>query len=62
MPFFSNDKKEKGLKTVKVIEILIPGRGSIFIYLRPRDLDFSRIIKLRLSPLFEKGLKKSNIS
>jgi hypothetical protein len=62
MPFFSDDRRGGGLKTVKIIEILIPGRGGIFIYLRPRDLDFPRIIKLKLLLLSEKGLKESNIS
>jgi hypothetical protein len=62
MPFFSNDRKERGLKTVKIIKISVLGRGGIFIYFRPRDLGFPRVIKLRLLLLFEKGLKKNNIS
>jgi hypothetical protein len=62
MPFFSDDKRKKGLKTVKVIEILVLNRNGIFIYLRPRDLGFPRIIKLGLSLLSEKGLKENNIS
>jgi hypothetical protein len=62
MPFFSNDKREERLKTVKIIKVSVLGRGGIFIYFRPRDLGFPRIIKLELSLLFEKGLKKGNIS
>jgi hypothetical protein len=62
MPFFSNDKKKKGLKTVKIIEISISGKDGIFIYFRPRDLGFPRVTKLRLSLFSEKGLKKSDIS
>jgi len=62
MPFFSDDKREKELKTVKIIEILVPGKGGIFVYFRPRDLGFPRVIKLRLLLLFEKGLKEDDIS
>ena len=62
MPFFLDDKRGGGLKTVKIIKISVLGRGGIFIYLRPRDLGFSRIAKLRLLLLFEKGLKEGNIS
>jgi hypothetical protein len=62
MSFFSDDRKGKGLKTVKVIKISVLGRGGIFIYFRPRDLGFSRITKLELLLFSEKRLKKSNIS
>jgi hypothetical protein len=62
MPFFSNDKKEKKLKTVKIIEISILDRGDIFIYFRSRDLGFPRVTKLGLPLFSEKELKESNIS
>jgi hypothetical protein len=62
MLFFSDDRRGEGLKTVKIIKILVLSRGGIFIYFRPRDLGFPRIAKLRLLLLFEKGLKKDNIS
>jgi len=62
MPFFSDDRRGGGLKTVEVIEVLVSGRGGICICLRPRDLGFSRVIELGLSLFSEKGLKKNNIS
>jgi len=62
MPFFSNDRKEKGLKTVKVIKISVSGRGGIFIYFRPRDLGFPRVTKLGLSLFSEEELKEGDIS
>jgi hypothetical protein len=62
MPFFSDDRRGEGLKTIKIIKISVLNRGGIFIYFRPRDLGFPRIIKLRLLLLSEKGLKKDNIS
>jgi hypothetical protein len=62
MPFFLDDKKGGKLKTIKIIEILILDRGGIFIYFRPRDLDFPRVTKLGLLLFSEKGLKKGNIS
>jgi hypothetical protein len=62
MPFFSDDRKEGGLKIIKIIEISILGKNGIFIYFRPRDLGFPRVIKLGLPLLSEKGLKKGDIS
>jgi hypothetical protein len=62
MPFFSNDKKGGGLKTIKIIKVSVPGRDGIFIYFRPRDLGFPRVIELGLLSLSEKGLKEGNIS
>jgi hypothetical protein len=62
MPFFSDDKRGEGLKMVKIIKILVSGRGGIFIYFRPRDLGFPRIAKLKLLLFSEKGLKESDIS
>jgi hypothetical protein len=62
MPFFSNDEKRGGLKTVKVIKISVLGRNGIFIYFRPRDLGFPRVIKLGLSLFSEKRLKEGDIS
>jgi hypothetical protein len=62
MPFFSDDRRGGGLKTVKIIEISVLGRGDIFVYFRPRDLGFSRVIKLRLSLFSEKRLKEGDIS
>jgi hypothetical protein len=62
MPFFSDDGRGKKLKTVKIIKISVLGRGDIFIYFRPRDLGFSRVIKLKLPLFSEKGLKESDIS
>jgi hypothetical protein len=62
MPFFLNGGGERGLKTVKVIKILVSDRGGIFIYFRPRDLGFPRVIKLGLLLFLEKKLKKDDIS
>jgi hypothetical protein len=62
MPFFSNNRKKTGLAVNKEIKVLVLGKSGIFIYFRPRDLDFPRITELRLSPFPEKGLKKNNIS
>jgi hypothetical protein len=62
VPFFSDDGKEIGLAVDKGIKILVPGRSGIFIYLRPRDLDFPRVTGLGLPPFLEKRLKEGNIS
>jgi hypothetical protein len=62
MPFFSNDRKGKGLKTVKIIKISVLGKSGIFIYFRPRDLGFPRVIELGLLLFPEKELKESDIS
>jgi hypothetical protein len=62
MPFFSDNGRERGLKTVKIIKVLVLGRGGIFVYFRPRDLGFPRVTKLGLSSLFEKRLKENDIS
>jgi hypothetical protein len=62
MPFFLNGGEKGGLKTVKIIKILILDKGGIFIYFRSRDLDFSRITELRLLSLLKKGLKEGDIS
>jgi hypothetical protein len=61
VPFFSNDRKEIGLAVSKKIKVLMPDKSDIFIYFRPRDLDFPRVIGLGLSLFFEKGLKEGNI-
>jgi hypothetical protein len=62
MPFFLDGGEEEGLKTIKVIKVLILGRDGIFIYFRSRDLGFPRVIKLRLLLFFKKGLKEGDIS
>jgi hypothetical protein len=61
VPFFSNDRKETGLAVSKGIKILVPGKSGIFVYFRPRDLDFPRIAGLRLLSFPEKGLKEDDI-
>jgi hypothetical protein len=62
MSFFSDDRKETGLAVDKGIKISVLGKSGIFIYFRPRDLDFPRVAGLGLLSFSEKGLKESNIS
>jgi hypothetical protein len=61
VPFFLNDKKRTGLAVNKKIKILVLGKSDIFVYFRPRDLDFPRVIGLELLSFLEKRLKESNI-
>jgi hypothetical protein len=61
VPFFSNDKRETGLAVGERVKILMPDKSDIFIYFRPRDLDFPRVIELGLLLFLEKRLKEGNI-
>jgi hypothetical protein len=61
VPFFSDDKRETELAVNKKVKILVPDKSDIFIYFRPRDLDFPRVIGLKLLSLPEKGLKENDI-
>jgi hypothetical protein len=62
MPFFLDDKRGAGLAVGKKVKILVLDRSGIFIYFRPRDLDFPRVIGLELLLFPEKGLKEGDIS
>ena len=61
MPFFSDDRRGIRLAVNKKVKVLVLGRSGIFVYFRPRDLDFSRITGLGLLLFPEKRLKEGNI-
>jgi hypothetical protein len=61
VPFFSDDRKEAGLAVNKEVKISVSGKSGIFIYFRPRDLDFPRVTELGLSLFSEKELKENDI-
>jgi hypothetical protein len=61
VPFFSDNRKGIRLAVDKRIKVSVLDKSGIFVYFPPRDLDFSRVIKLRLLLFPVKELKEGNI-